>query len=351
MNSRPTSHGGVLLILLLVFSIVILSGLAFLIQSAAANYGTVRAKERSWQARLWAESAIEDAAARLLADPYWRAYGSDTSRILSEELPEGARYEARVTETHAPDRLVVEATGFSEGARFSVQQEVRLRMPFLFTLLAVKDIRLAGNAVVEGNADAGGEMTVFDQARITASARAGKSFNGAKENVSGGVTEGISADGSFDFAKVFAAVLLEKPRRIMGGGLTNMAMADTSIWIDGSADARGILIRGGCILVAGDLRIRGPFEVEGLKNRVALIVDGDLTIEEGVSLRATGPVVVRDAFTSFGRCVIQGSVFAKSIDAGAGFYLRADPELARAAIPGFSRTVKLGRYCEASSDP
>lgn len=344
MISSHRKRGSILLVLLLVFSIVIVAGLLYLINATAGEYKTLSAKERSWRARLWAESAIEDAAAKLLADPFMRAYGTETSPALHDESTEGGGYEATIKDGDAPDRLVISASGTSGGAAFRIRQEARLRMPFLFSLLAEKDLRLSGNAVIEGSADAGGKFTLMDQAQVTGSISSGEGFSGSSENVQQRIREGISSGFPIDFEEIKACCTTFGARRVVGGTISNIAVADTSIRIEGISTAAGILVRNGAVITTGDLRILGPFEVEAPKGRVALYVDGDLTIADGGTLRVTGPIVVHGQFRCTGRSIIFGALIARSVDAGGDFRIRPDPELPYENVQGFRRDVLLCRY-------
>ena len=345
ITNRKEAGGTLLILILVLFSALITTALA-VGASSVMRYRHVKNEAEIWQARLWAESGLADAFNNLSHDPFFRADGSDSYPALHRKLSEIENYTVKILPVIEPTDFILRSIGNNEFKTSQVAQDAKLLSPFIFSLVAKEDIEINQNATVGGSVQAIESVRVYDQGLVTGNVQAGKFYTGTSESVSGIIYErlGIAWPHSSDEIKKAYTSLADNT--ISGGYLKNLPSEDGTLRILGSTDFRGTAERSGTVIVQGSLRLNGFLEIEAPTGYAALIVLGDLTVEEKGSLRVHGPIYVSGRFKNYGPCAIQGSVIARRISVGTNFQIRPLLETVYKPVMGFPHGVQKGRYTE-----
>lgn len=339
---QNTQQGGALLSFALVFAVVAAIGLLTLAFVLTTGYRHAQMRVAAWQARLHAESGLEEGFAFLAGPGGTRLATEDASALFS--LTQRTEHTVTIEPVMAPDRWRVRSEGRAHGTIRSCSQEAYLLSPLLFTILAADEIVLSRDAVVEGPLCAGGMVRLDESATVTGPIQARTLISGGRSRTAEMTHEGITRP--WRFVDAFDSLIAGLRFSVVRSSATPLRMAyqDTTIAVAGSAEADGILIRNGTLIVQGTLRVTGNLEITAPADRPALIVEGDIRIEPGAMVRIDGLIFTPGTFHSSGSTNIRGSLIARRVEGGGGFHLRRDKSLAARNLPGFPSGVVAGVF-------
>lgn len=336
------SRGAILLYGVLLFSAIIIAGLVTFQAITMIQYRAVNQKAGALQARIWAESGLADATNRIRHDPFWKADGTESYPVLEKEIGAG-KYRVTATQLLVPNHLLLESEGKEGNYRKRVTQDIIMNIPTLFSVIASENIRISDRTLIEGSVSAGQTVVVSGSSRIAGAVQVAEHFNGSTSSIDGPIYE--------KFPQTIFPIL-EMSSYLSPGGIrlfgqiSNLMFSDTIVHIAGSAEVTGLSITNGTLIVEGDLRITGPCQIEGTGGRFAVIVTGNLIIEEGGSLSLRGPCYVGRTFRSRGRGTIEGTIIAQNVEVSSEFRARSQLESVYADIEGLPRGVLKGKYQE-----
>lgn len=345
MRPSLSTRGAILLNGVLLFAAIIIAGLVTFQAINMIQYRAVDQKAGVLQARLWAESGLADATNRVRHDPFWRADGTESFPILQKEIGDG-RYRVSATQRLVPNGISIQAEGEEGNFRRRVSQEIVLNIPTLFSIIASEDVRLSDRSLIEGSISAGQNVVASGSSQITGAVQVSGHFNGPSTSIGGPIYEKFPQT-------IFSDVDLGSYFSLKGvrlfGMVSNLAFEDTSVHISGSAEVTGLSITNGTLVVEGDLRISGPCRIEGAGGRIAVVVTGNLIIEDRGSFSLRGPCYVGRTFRCSGSGAVEGTIIAQNVEISSDFHVRPQLEAAYAPIEGLPRNVLKGKYQELPS--
>lgn len=333
------NRGAILLNGVLIFAAIIVAGLITFQAITLIQYRAIDQKAGAHQARLWAESGLADAINRIRHDPFWRADGTETFPVFEKE-----KYRVTTSQRLIPNHLLLESAGEDGNFRRRLTQEIIMNIPTLFSVIALENIRISDRALIEGSVSAGQTVIVSGTSRIAGAIQVADHFNGSIRSVHGPIYEKFPQTifPSLDMSSYSSRGKV----RLFGGPISNLAFSDTIVHLTGSADITGLSIMNGTLIVEGDLRILGPCQIEGAGGRIAVIVTGNLTVEDRGSLSLRGPCYVGQTFRSRGTGTVEGTIVAHNVELSSEFRVRPKLETVYTPIAGLPREVLRGGYRE-----
>lgn len=344
---RHNESGKTALIAILFLSSALIAGALVVLSMAAHRYRAAIAKVETWQAHLWAESGISDAANRLMHDPFYRADGSDTYPLLVEEFQPNGRYEVKIESFMPPDRFRIISTGSHKSIMATASQEVLIRNPILFALVSQEEVDIS-DAKVWGSVLAAGDVRLRGSSEVSGSIQTTRNFVGPIERV-GSIFQQANIH-PFSLDSYNPNAFYPSYAHFPGGSLSNVMISDSVVRISGASDVSGLNIENGTLIVDGPLRVKGNLQIQSPPGEIALFVHGDFTVEESGRVLIKGPVLVTGRFQNLGPARFQGSLIARRIDARSGFEASADPLLAYIAVKGLPFGIEMGRYREGKPE-
>lgn len=341
---RASTRGAAILIGIYLLAGILLAGIVSLMAITTIRYRGAAQREEWLQARFWAESGISDAVHRLTRDPYWRADGSETAPALVRLGRTGKDYEATIRPIRHPDILRIASVGEASGQRITVRQDIRLRHPGLFSLMAREDILLHGAGSVAGPLRAGTDLTAIGAVSVAGAVHVGGTLAADRSRIAGPVYERTSIE---EHPEVVVSRWSGMTwRDFRGATLGNASLSDTNLRISGSTELSGIALHRGTVLADGDLRIVGPVRIEAAPGFPALIVRGSVTIEPRGSLVIEGAAHVSRDVRSRGRLQLNGTLMARSIHLTSEMNVRPRLEAASLPIEGLPHGIERLQYTE-----
>ena len=342
MRAAKAERGAVLLTLVLLFALLIASGIVVLMYLTSFRYNESKNQIGTWQAKLLAESGISDAMGRLSIDPFWRSDGSESYPLLRNTLEKAGSYEVRTELVSFPNRLSLISTGKASRGIFTVQNDIALSNPALFALLA-EEVRLSENARVNGPVSVAGDLFLYGASLINGSVQVGKEWSGPSRSIAGDITIGVTSYCPLEYDTLKRNYLLTGFQKLSQPDLSNAKLSDSTYLAIGRCEATGLDLAKSTLIVDGDLIIQGHAALDAGPARAAILVGGNLIVEESGKLDGIGFVFVAGKFINRGQCNLRGTIHAQKIDAGGSFLIQPDISMVYQSILGFPHSVKTER--------